>query len=131
MSLVIEPDIVEQIDVVAVALDDEWSRWPGVPGEVIGTWAGDRVRGALELVAALPEAEQMRCFVPRYGLRLRAGSLVLAEVAFCFSCHNAMVFPSDRLPHLPRWFTFDPDSPPARELLRLFRACSPETPEPT
>jgi hypothetical protein len=131
MPLIIEPEVVGQIDVVAVALDDSWSRWRGVPGEVIGTWSGDRVRVALGLVASLPEAEQMRCFVPRYGMRMRAESLVLAEVAFCFKCHNAKVFRSDHTPQLPNWFTFDPDSPPAQELLRLFRACSPGSTDPT
>jgi len=127
MPLIIEPEAVGQIDVIAVAPDNDWSSWRGVPGEVIGRWSSDRVRVVLGLVASLPAAEQMRCFVPRYGIRLRAESLVLAEVAFCFRCRNAMVFPSEHTPQLPKWLTFDPDSPPAQELLRLFRACSPES----
>ena len=87
-----------------------------------------QVRVALGLVASLPEAEQMRCFIPRFGIRVRAGATVLAEVAFCFSCHNAKAFPSAHTPDLPDWFTFDPASPPAQELLRLFHACAPGSP---
>jgi hypothetical protein len=69
----------------------------------------------------LPEDEQMRCFNPQYGIRLRSGTTVLAEVAFCFRCHNALVIPSAHTPGLTTWFTFDPDSSPAQELLRLLR----------
>jgi hypothetical protein len=125
VPLIADPQAVKQIDVVRVASDDASSRWPALPGNVIGTWTGDDVRVALELVASLPEAEQMRCFNPRYGIRVRADSVVLAEVAFCFSCHNALAFPTEHTPHLPGWFTFDPDSPPALELLRLFRTWQP------
>jgi hypothetical protein len=64
----------------------------------------------------------MRCFVPRFAVRLRNGAVVLAEVAFCFRCHNALVIPSQRGPETPAWFTFDPDSEPAQELLRRFQS---------
>src|SRR3954469_14589440 len=123
MPLLTGPQEVRHIDVVAVALDRDtnWGRWKTLPGEVIGTWSGESVRVALGLVASLPESEQMRCFAPRYGMRLRAESVVLAEVAFCFSCHNGMGLPSEHTPQLPKWFTFDPDSAPAQELLTLFR----------
>ncbi|WP_203834263.1 hypothetical protein [Winogradskya humida] len=115
---------MEQIDVVSVAPGEgDWDRWTALPGEVIGTWTGERVREVLDLVAALPEGEQMRCFVPRYGIRVRSESAVIAEVAFCFRCRNALVIPSEQAPGLPTWFTFDPESSPAQELLRLFRAC--------
>jgi hypothetical protein len=76
-------------------------------------------------VAALPEAEQMRCFVPGFAVRLRSGAVVLAEVAFCFRCRNAMGVPSEHSPKAPGWFTFDPDSEPAQELLGRFRALGP------
>src|SRR4051794_40217453 len=98
MLLIADPHAVRQIDVVAVAPDDDFYRWAALPGEVIATWSGDQVRLALGLVASLPEAEQMRCFMPRFGIRVRADSTVMAEVAFCFSCHNAMAFPSEHTP---------------------------------
>ena len=72
----------------------------------------------------MPDAEQMRCFVPRFGIRVRSDTTLLAEVAFCFSCRNAMAFPSEHTPQLPRWFAFDPHSSAAQELLRMFRSCA-------
>jgi hypothetical protein len=69
----------------------------------------------------LPEAEQMRCFTPSYGIRLRTETSVLAEVAFCFQCRNALVLNAAHIPNLPDWFTFDPNSTPAQQLLRMFR----------
>jgi len=124
MPVIVEADHVREIDVVAVDLarDGDWSRWRTVPGEVIGTWAGEQVHVALDLVAALPEAEQMRCFIPRFALRLRNETVVLAEVAFCFRCHNALCISSPHGPKTPTWFTFDPESEPAQDLLRRFRA---------
>lgn len=46
----------------------------------------------------------------------------MAEVAFCFRCHNALGIASPHSPTTPTWFTFDPDSEPAQRLLRLFQA---------
>jgi hypothetical protein len=118
-----DPTQVDEIDVVAVAFDKDrdWSRWTTVPGDTVGTVGGDLVAKVLGLVEALPESEPMRCFVPGYAVRLRRGPRTVAEVAFCFDCHNAKGLPSDLSPQTPTWFTFDPDSEPAQELLRLFR----------
>ena len=125
MPLIADARQVQNIEVVAVALDrfPNWSRWTAVPGDVVGTWSGEKVRVTLALIASLPEAEQMRCFVPSYGIRLRTETSVLAEVAFCFQCHNALGVPSAHTANLPSWFTFDPDSTPAQQLLRMFREC--------
>jgi hypothetical protein len=116
MPTLADPSQADRIDVVAVELDDRLPRWTSVPGPVIATWTGDRVGEVLRLVEALPADEQMRCFLPRYGTRVFAGDTVLAEVAFCFRCHNAMAYEP-----APGHFTFDPESPPARALLALFR----------
>ena len=121
MPLIAEPRAVDRIDVVSIRAAGIREQRATLPGDVIGTWRGGRFRVALDLVAALPPSEQMRCFLPRYGIRVHAGSSVLAEVAFCFRCHNARALPSEHTPHRPSWFTFDPDSPPAQELLHLFR----------
>lgn len=117
---------VDRIDVVSIGPVDNWNRWSTLPGPVIGTWPGDRARTVLDLVAVLPESSQARCFLPRYGIRVFSASTVLAEVAFCFRCHNALIVAPESTPHLPRWFTFDPASPPGEELLHLFRACTDE-----
>jgi hypothetical protein len=125
MPLIADAGLVRTIDVIAVAFDRcrDWSRWTAVPGDVVGTWGGEQARRAIELIAALPEAEQMRCFTPRYGIRVRTETSVLAEVAFCFQCRNALALPGPRTPSLPNWFTFDPDSAPGQQLLELFREC--------
>jgi len=126
MPLIADAGQVQDIDVVAVALgrSPNWSQWTALPGEVIGTWSGETVGVALELIAALPEAEQMRCFTPSYGIRLRTGTAVLAEVAFCFRCRNALALPTAHTPNVPGWFTFDPGSAPAQQLLQMFRDCA-------
>jgi hypothetical protein len=123
MPIIAEAQQVGEIDLIDVDLerDPDWSGWKAVPGEVVGTWDGESVVTVLGLVAALPEAEQMRCFVPGYAIRLRRGPLTLAEVAFCFRCRNALGLPSAHSPQTPTWFTFNPDSEPARQLLRLFK----------
>lgn len=112
----------DEIDVIVVDLErhPDWSAWRAVPGTVVAVWEGKRVPVVLDLVAALPESEAMRCFVPRHAIRLRRGPLVLTEVAFCFRCHNAMSLPIADDTGPPTWFTFDPDSGPAQDLLRLF-----------
>jgi hypothetical protein len=124
MPVIADAQRVGEIDVIAVDLagDPDWGAWKVVPGRVVGTWEGERVSAVLDLVATLPEDEAMRCFVPRYAIRLRRGPLVLAEVAFCFRCHNALGIPSPDNPQTPPWFTFDPDSKPAQELLQLLRS---------
>jgi len=125
MPLIADPGQVTTIDVVAVALgrSPDWSQWTAVPGDVVGTWSGETVHAALELIAALPVAEQMRCFTPSYGIRLRADTSVLAEVAFCFQCNNALGLPTAHTPNVPGWFTFDPASVPAQRLFQMFREC--------
>lgn len=123
MPLIADPEVARRIDVVSVPSTGDWGRWLTLPGDVIGTWHDDRVRVALGLVASLPESPGMRCFFPRYGMRVCAEWNVLTEVAFCFKCHKALVVPSEITLHLPMWFTFDPASAPAQELLRLFRSC--------
>jgi hypothetical protein len=86
-------------------------------------WDDSQVEAVLGLAAALPEAEQARCFIPGYAIRIRDAEGVLAEVAFCFRCRNAKVlWPRATSGAALTWFAFDPDSQPAQQLLRRFRA---------
>lgn len=84
MPVLADPQAVREIDVIAVDLDPyrDWSQWSAVPRDVIGPWTNEQVEEVLDLVAALPAAEQMRCFVPSFAVRLRSRPTVLAEVAF-------------------------------------------------
>ncbi|GAA2417133.1 hypothetical protein GCM10010420_54230 [Streptomyces glaucosporus] len=96
--------------------------WRTVPGEGIALWDGGEAAEVLALVAALPDGEPARCFLPRYGIRLHADDEVVREIAFCFACNRALVVdPGGR----GRPIAFDGESAPARELLRRFRAADP------
>ncbi|WP_173082735.1 hypothetical protein [Phytohabitans rumicis] len=50
---------------------------------------------------------------------------VLAEIAFCFRCRNAKVLWPDGS-RRPTWFTVDPDSKPAQDLLQRLDAAAGE-----
>ncbi len=133
MPVIGDPHRVRDIDGVEASAEQAggWNGRTAIRGAVAGGWHGEQVHAVLALVAALPEAKQMRCFVPRYAIRLRNGPTVLAEIAFCFRCRNgrAISFQPDFV--VPSWFTFDPDSQPARRLLGLFRAAGTRTPRST
>jgi hypothetical protein len=125
MPVIVDAHDVTRIEVVAVALqqDPNWHAWTAVPGEVIGVWDAGAVEAVLGLVAALPDAVPARCFVPGYAIRIRGAEGVVAEVAFCFQCRNAKVlWPRATSDAALTWFTFDPESQPAQDLLRRFRA---------
>jgi hypothetical protein len=124
MPVIGSPRQISDIDLMEIGREQlaNWNGQAVIEGAVTHTWRGEPVGTVLGLVAALPGAEQMRCFMPRYAIRLRRGPTVLAEVAFCFRCRNgrAVSFQPDF--DVPGWFTFDPDSTPARQLLSMFRA---------
>jgi|SRR5947207_848671 len=126
MPTIGDPGRVLAIDVLEIAAEQArgWAGRTAVPGTVLHSWDGDQVDTVLSLVTALPEAEQMRCFVPRFALRLRDAATVLAEIAFCFRCRNGATVSFEPGFVAPEWFTFDPDSPPALRLLSLFRTAA-------
>ncbi|WP_327002980.1 hypothetical protein OHA72_49160 [Dactylosporangium sp. NBC_01737] len=126
MLIIAGAEQADGIDVIAVDLKGfpNWHAWSAVPGEVIGTWEGERVATVIGLVAALPRAEMARCFVPRYGIRLRRGSQVLAEAAFCFECSNVLLVPITTGARGSDLSGFDTESRPAQDLLELFRSCT-------
>ena len=61
------------------------SEWIAVPGEVLATVEGPEAQALVGRVAALPDGEQMRCFTPRYGLRIWDAELLLAESVSAFA----------------------------------------------
>jgi hypothetical protein len=126
MPTIADAGRVRSVDILEIAPEQVggWAGRTAVPGAVVGSWTGEQVGAVLSLVTALPEAEQMRCFVPRYALRLRDAATVLGEIAFCFRCRNGATVSFEPEFVGPAWFTFDPDSTPARQLLSLLRAAA-------
>ncbi|MFP8885054.1 MULTISPECIES: hypothetical protein [Streptomyces] len=102
-----------------------WSE--AVPGEEFGLWDGDEAEELLGLLAALPAGERMRCFIPRYGLRLHTAGGDARDIAFCFRCHTALVLGPGGA---REWPAFDGESAPARELLCRFRAAGAQATGP-
>jgi hypothetical protein len=72
----------------------------------------DERRRLLGLIAALPNADSMRCHLPPFGLR--CGDV---EVSICFRCYNA--YAGDEL------LTFDGSSTEALALLAFLRERAP------
>ncbi|WP_208298691.1 hypothetical protein [Streptomyces liangshanensis] len=92
-------------------------------GDGLEVWAADEVRQALALIAGLPDRDMHRCFFPGWGIRAHGADGPLFEIAFCFQCHNLRMWGPAVPEEHRRLVGFDADSPPAQELLRLFRAC--------
>ncbi|KAB2352221.1 hypothetical protein [Actinomadura rudentiformis] len=106
-----------------IRIDDlsEWHRWTSVPGATIGTWQGSDAAEALDLVAALPTGDVMRCFLPGFGLRAYGTDQLFFEIAFCFECHNALVIQPE-LDNRHDLIGFKADSRRAEDLLSRFRS---------
>ena len=105
MPVLVAPEDVDRCEIVRVELarSGGWRQWKRVPGEVIAAVTGRDLEEILELIADLPDGEQMQCFMPRFGVRLWAGEAVRAEAALCFQCNNALTFVDERR----GWFEFD------------------------
>ncbi|WP_181442372.1 hypothetical protein [Streptomyces tateyamensis] len=107
----------ELLEVVRITDPMGWFGWTDtVPGETVALWTD--AQSVLAQVAALPSGTLMRCFSPRFALRAHAGTAVLFELAFCFSCERVGLYSTGGRSATQ---TFDPASPPAVELLRRFR----------
>jgi len=114
---------VDRVEVLRVAREGwpYWGQWATVPGETVGAAMGLDAEELLRLLAELPDGEQMRCFMPAYGLRLYGQNRVLAETAICFECNNAVTTVDGR----HGWFKFDGSSGAAHRLLEALKAYDP------
>ncbi|MEV6829435.1 hypothetical protein [Amycolatopsis sp. NPDC051102] len=91
-----------------------------VPGDLLASVTGADAVALVQLVADLPDDGMMRCFNPVYALEAHGAAGLLAEVAFCFRCHNALVaVPGGGRREL---FGFDPGSAAGQALLARFKA---------
>ncbi|MBV1853016.1 hypothetical protein [Catellatospora tritici] len=88
----------------------------------LATLGGQAATEAASLLARLPDADQARCFLPVYGMRLWTADGGSTEVAICFRCNNGEYEGSLG----SGWFTLDGAAPPARELLDLLRSYDPD-----
>ena len=124
MPDLIQPQAVQRVDVIRIPAESvsNSSEWVAVPGDVLATVEGLEAQALVERIAALPDGEQMRCFTPRYGLRIWGTELLLAESALCFRCHNALTLIEGQR----GWFQFDADSDAARLLLAELERFDPD-----
>ncbi|GAA2358828.1 hypothetical protein [Streptomyces carpaticus] len=114
-------ELVEVVRIVApVSLHDTEE----LTGVDVALWEGEQVQRTLALISGLPTSEIHRCFDPGWGVRVHGPEDVLFRIAFCFSCHGARLWGPGVDGDLDGIQPFDPDSPPARELLRQFRAAA-------
>ncbi|EOD69635.1 hypothetical protein [Amycolatopsis vancoresmycina] len=117
MHIPVSPADVRRIELLRVMPSPEGDVVPIGP---LGSVAGPDAVAIAQLVADLPDDEMMRCFNPVYALELHGAAGLLAEIAFCFRCHNARI----ALPGQDRaeLIGFDPGSAAGQELLARFKA---------
>lgn len=118
---------VERVDVIRIA-PDVWrslrESWSSIPGRVLGETTGAEAAALWTLFVNLPDGEQMRCFVPAYGLRAYGDGHVLAEAAICFKCNNGVTSIDGRKDS----FKFDSTSQAAQDLLVRLRTLDADPP---
>ncbi|MBM9509458.1 hypothetical protein [Actinacidiphila acididurans] len=90
-------------------------------GDDVAIWEGAEVGDALALISSLPDSERYRCFAPGWGIRAHSATDLLFQIAFCFQCHGARLWGPGLPAGSEEFQDFDPDSPPALELLQRFR----------
>lgn len=123
MRLIVPADEVVLIEVAKVKVS--WAKdWRGSLAEPTALWEGAAVAEALHMIERLPASKVYRCFTPGFGIRLHSETSALAEVLFCFHCHNSLTldlrYPEGR----QVYETFNADSDPGRTLLARFIAAS-------
>lgn len=109
---------IDGVDVLLLPSDYETvPRKLAIPGRALARLVGEQAQQVAALWRSLPPSDQMRCHLPRYGVRFTADQF-LFEAAICFECNNISII--DNGEH--SWATFDGGSPAARELLSLLRS---------
>ncbi|MDI1465680.1 hypothetical protein QEZ54_32385 [Catellatospora sp. KI3] len=119
-----DPAAVTAVDVLRVSPGwDSVTDWQ--VHQELATLDPPAATAAALLLAALPEDDPARCFVPVYGMRLWTADGGSTEVAICFRCSNGQY-----RGHLGSgWFTLDSAAPPSLELLALLRSYDPDAAE--
>ncbi|MYV44279.1 hypothetical protein [Streptomyces sp. SID2888] len=94
-------------------------------GDDVAIWEAAQVSDALTLISSAPDSELRRRFTPGWGIRAHGATDLLFQIAFCFHCHGARLWGPGVPVELDGIHGFDPDSPPALELLQRFRGSAP------
>ncbi|ROQ65202.1 hypothetical protein EDD95_8056 [Streptomyces sp. CEV 2-1] len=121
MLLPLAHEKTELIEVVRITDPMRHLSAEDLVGDDVAIWEPTQANQVLTLIKDLPGSELHRCFIPGWGIRAHSATDLLFQVAFCSRCHGARL----RGPSVPAAqmgiHSFDPDSPPARELLERFR----------
>lgn len=119
----------ELIEVVRITDPLRHLSAPNLVGDDVAIWEAAQVRDALTLISSAPDSELYRCFIPGWGIRAHSATDLLVQIAFCFQCHGARLWGPGVPAELDGIHGFDPDSPPALELLQRFRGSTPGLPK--
>ncbi|MER8062743.1 MULTISPECIES: hypothetical protein [unclassified Streptomyces] len=115
----------ELIEVVRITDPTRRLDASNLAGDDVAIWGATQVSDVLALISAAPAGELHRCFTPGWGIRAHSATDLLFQIAFCFHCHGARLWGPGVPAELDGIHGFDPDSPPALELLQRFRSSMP------
>ncbi|TJZ95207.1 hypothetical protein [Actinacidiphila oryziradicis] len=121
MLLPLAHDKTELIEVVRITDPMRHLSAEDLVGDDIAIWEAAQAQQVLALVNDLPGSEVYRCFTPGWGIRAHGATDLLFQLAFCFRCHGARLWGPAVPAEQEGIHSFDPDSPPARELLQRLR----------
>jgi hypothetical protein len=86
---------------------------------------GDEAAEIAEMWRQLPQAEQMRCHIPPYGLRFYGGGQVIIEASVCWLCNNIAVMEKGSG---STYYTFDASAEVSQHLLEKLREIAARNP---
>ncbi|MFD5449442.1 hypothetical protein [Streptomyces sp. NPDC127100] len=118
-------ETIELVEVVRITDPMRHISSEDLVGDDVAIWEAAQAGDALTLIGSVPDSELRRCFFPGWGVRAHSANELLFQVAFCYECHGARLWGPGVPAELSRIQGFDPDSPPALELLQRFRGSTP------
>ncbi|MGW8730665.1 hypothetical protein ACWGNF_32070 [Streptomyces sp. NPDC055808] len=121
MLLPLAHEKTELIEVVRITDPMRHLSAEDLVGDDAAIWESTQANQVLTLIKDLPDSELHRCFIPGWGIRAHSATDLLFQVAFCFRCHGARLWGPSVPAAQMGIHSFDPDSPPACELLERFR----------
>jgi hypothetical protein len=120
VPMVIDPAVVVLVEIKQIDRD-QWHNHPGEAaplGRHLATIGDEPARDLVSRLAQLPEGDRMRCFLPRYAMRVWDQKGDLTDVALCFRCHWICY----RRRGKEASFGFDANAPGSKALLDALRS---------